>query len=291
MDTLDKVLRDNRKRLGLSRKDLATAIGRTASYIAALEDPNGSKTPSREVLLRLADALSCPDRKTALSLALPGGFSADICDSEIRLEVILAALEASREELVGIVPWRARKELTQQSELRAGANVWIITNFIAEARFEDAARQTADNIVNNGISYSYFVPFSTPSRLWQDAVNSIGSWIALRHQTLLRERIRVYRLADCAFGSRMRISLPPGAPPVARYSISAAPGTKDSGEGPPFFYPVPQDLADGIVQTLRTLIDRCDDSQDIGKACPNELGLLRQVFPAEDNPSEGHGSP
>src|SRR5258706_10135010 len=58
------LLRHHRTRLGLTRKALADLIGKSANYIAVLEDPHASpgdaKTPSVETLRLLIEQLARP---------------------------------------------------------------------------------------------------------------------------------------------------------------------------------------------------------------------------------------
>jgi transcriptional regulator with XRE-family HTH domain len=64
-----QVIRDRRRRLRLSRQELARRIKTSIPYVGHLE--SGERTPSEKVLRRLAQALGI-DRRELFILAHPG---------------------------------------------------------------------------------------------------------------------------------------------------------------------------------------------------------------------------
>lgn len=121
-------LRQNRERKRLSQSRLAAAAGFDHSYVSRLE--SGTRTPTRDAVVKLSEALGLDDIQTDALLATAGFMPA-------RIENLLAA-EPIVGEVLGIlqnggVPEEVREDLRAAISLlirqahRASSMTWVDT--------------------------------------------------------------------------------------------------------------------------------------------------------------------
>lgn len=91
-----ELLRWYRERTGVSQARLARLVGVDHSYVSRLE--RGERRPSRDLVVRIADALSLP-AADASALLSSAGFSPSVLDPEVEALVLLLSDRMVPEEV------------------------------------------------------------------------------------------------------------------------------------------------------------------------------------------------
>lgn len=273
MEKFSTILKKRRESLGLSRRELANKIKKSQSYILALEDPNSERKPSLETLRRIVFFLSCnKEQFQSLSVDNINPVNWRKIDSKVPFRLILSAIGIEPEVLSGLPFSRKDGELKEQTKLEEGAEVWVVSDLLYEAMSKEYAEYTANNIKKRGIKYIYFLPTYVHESHWKRAIEYIKAGIS-ESAEMVHESVRLYYVARCAFGCRLRISNPRGQSPTASYSLSSGPAREY------LHYPVPSELITTMVRTFDELIHIEEQKSDSDWAYSVELGAIRLIFP------------
>ena len=270
-----KVLKQYRERAGLTRAELAGRIGKSPQFVGALEHIESPKTPSLETLKKLICVLAEPSQRDMegrqVSNALLRRVAADLALAALDLGTVMKA----EPDAVTL-----DEEVEEQATVKEGARIWILSDRLAEALFDEIAEKTARTINQHKAHYVYFVPFRGWKSHWQVAIESLRTHL---DTSILHDHVTVYELSDCAFGCRLRITNPHSENRTARYSLGAG------DQSDLLYYPAPMEL---IVKTVETLSEICllekhkhHQSAD-GTVTDPQLGSIRRVFP-ERRASQG----
>lgn len=258
-------LRNYRDRLRLTRNDLALQVGKSYQYIAALEQAASDKVPSLDTLAALIRVLARP---------ITGSADATLSARESRAiaaDLAFSALGLHFDHLFGIQPANITEELSAQSH---ASSIWIVSDQLAESLSQRYAARTAEH-VRQGVSYTFFLPFSGRQSQWERALK----WIAAHAtESEMQEKIVVYQVSDVAFFARLRITNPHGDDRTAVYNL----GPSTSGPEHALFYPAPMELVVDVVRALSELLllyqQQPADPGD-GIVTDARLGSIRRVFP------------
>jgi len=262
MSAFGELLKQQRKRLNLTRKVFAERAGLSEDYLTDIEIRN--KTPSVEKLFDIIRIASCKNRSQVETAdARKEKPEWREVDNEVFMAMILATKGINAQELLLSAHADFQREIDEQH-----GEVWILSNILAEAIDPDVAKRTAENIVKKGMSYRFFVPYSARSH-WETAVELIEDALG-SDRKLAAERVRVYRTAELAFNCRLRISQPGSETAQARYSIGGTTGSKAEL--------VPAPLA--LIERTTTLLGELCNKADAGRPSVDPtVGSVERVYP------------
>lgn len=274
MSVFGDMLRERREKLQLTRDEFASRASVSANYLISIE-ARGNRIPHRKKLLDIIRVASCWTPAQARTANAKKGLPPWTEINGAVVATMLTAVDDSahvnleRDLRLHRHP-TLKDELAEQHEEPEGSEVWILSDILAEAQDAEAAKRTADNIATKRMTYRFFVPFSSPQVHWQTAIDQLEAAVGRARKGLLQERVRIYRLSDCAFGCRVRISRPDSEAPVGRYSIGGTSG--DAIE----FVPAPPALMAKIATNLGTLCKRADAGWTSSDPV---VGVIERVYP------------
>lgn len=274
MSTFGETLKKRRQALRLNREEFATRTGISVNYLISIE-ARGNRIPHRKKLFDIIRVAACKSPIHAQTASAADGIpSWKEVDGTVVAE-LLTSLD-DLEQITLDKDLRLHRhpsfedELQEQDEEQRGSEVWIISDLLAEAMNDKAANTTANNMLQKNMTYRFFVPFSSSELHWKTAVDQIAAALPESQKDVLTENVRVYRLSDCAFTCRVRISLSRSEAPRGRYSIGGTAGDAiDLVSAPP-------DVIARITSTIGTLCKRADTGWT---ATDPVAGVIERVYP------------
>lgn len=255
------VLADLRKRHGHTQKSLASAIGKSPQYIAALE-VSGERKPSLDALRDMVQALGV-DPKDPRRV-----------DNVAVLRLLLAAVDWD-------LPFHIPEVLNPEDFARAlsvSSEVWVVTDVLPEAHSLLFAEFTAKHMMECGTRYVFLVPFSIQEWHVNSAIENLKTLGVSDEQ--LQKQLAIFRVSSCAVPARVTIINPRGANPQGFYHIAPANASRRE------IRRMPSDL---LTPTIRTYDDLCSlfhnatsvEAKRVKEAIGNqELGYIKLVYPA-----------
>jgi transcriptional regulator with XRE-family HTH domain len=275
MSTFGETLKKRRQALHLTREEFATRAGISVNYLISIE-ARGNRTPHRKKLFDIIRVAACKSPQQAKNASAAHGIPLwKEVDGTVVAELLTALDDLEHIELDKDLRLHRHPsfedELQEQYEEQEASEVWIISDLLAEASNDEAATKTAHNMLRKKMTYRFFVPFSSPELHWKTAVDQLAAALPESHKDdVLSERVRVYRLSECAFSCRLRISLPGSEAPRGRYSTGGTSGDAID------LVPAPHDVIARITANLGMLCKRADAGW---LATDPVVGVIERVYP------------
>lgn len=262
-----RLLKYYRKRSNLSQAELARRIDRSPHFVTMLENETDPRAPSLDTLGRLVKVFATSQSPEQGEMMV---------DRERALDLMLSALEL-RAKPEGLWHKNLEEEFRVQEEAPTGSEVWIVTDLLAEAIGQQYAQRTARVIATRRLSYKFFVPFGLGSANWHLAIHWM---VQTASADLIRERVKIYRLPDCAFSCRLRILNPLGSSRSAVVNLGpwGPSSTRDY-----MFVEAPKDEVSQMVRTLQYICvleeARLESREQEKEHGDSTLGIGQRVFP------------
>lgn len=274
MSTFGETLKKRRQALHLTREEFATRTGISVNYLISIE-ARGNRVPHRKKLFDIIRVAACKSPQHAKTASAANEIpSWKEVDGTVVAELLTALDDLGQITLDKDLRLHRHPsfedELQEQHEEQEGSEVWIISDLLAEASDDEAATKTAHNMLLKKMTYRFFVPFSSPELQWKTAVDQLAAALPKSHKDVLTEKVRVYRLSECAFSCRLRISLPGSEAPRGRYSIGGTSGDAID------LVPAPHDVIARFTANLGTLCKRADAGW---LATDPVVGVIERVYP------------
>jgi transcriptional regulator with XRE-family HTH domain len=275
MSAFGEILKERRKALKLSREGFAKRAGVSPNYIISIE-ARGNRIPHRKTLFDIIRIAACRDEDRATNAnAERRRPSWGEVDGEVVVRMLAAVDDSAQIDVKKDLRLRRHpkfdEELQEQHAEPTGSEVWIISDVLAEANDPEAARRTAQNISEKKMMYRFFVPFSSSDLHWKNAIDHLSAALGDSRRGFLEERVRVYRLSDCAFNCRVRISQPGTDTSQGRYNIGGVSGDEIE------LVPAPHSLMTWTAKNLGTLCERADAGWP---SSDPHVGLIERVYPS-----------
>jgi transcriptional regulator with XRE-family HTH domain len=248
--TFPRVLKSLRKKRGLTQEALAKRVGKSSSYIAALEMEECDRAPSIGMLRDLILALAGEDAATGKTL-----------DCEAVSLLVFAALN-----LDGTLTAESDDTDSFEAAFKAASTVWVVSDRPHEVMSKCIK---PENLRDTDKKFVFLVPFSLPDKLLEIAMSQLDH-CGVEKEELFR-RVSIFRVSSCAVSARVWITDPFELRPQGFYSIG-----RDAVRR------MPGGVLNDAIRTYSNLCSLFHASREDTKlvGCP-EIGYIQLKYPLE----------